>query len=88
MIPVQLQPEPVGFDVNVRRKGQGWLIDHGLGLCSSAPPKTKLPAYWNSALHQAMRARHFAEYIAHGHQQTLKKYSPFVWYEANRQGLL
>lgn len=198
MIPVQLQPEPAGFDVNVRQKGQGWLIDHGFALCSSAPPKTKLPACWswsnellweaysgtcaylaiyfewptgasstdhffpkskhvglayewdnyrlsclgpnrnknkyldvldpvglapntfvlnlssgqirpnpsltdftrttalrtikrlklNSAKHKAMRARHFTEYIAHGHQQTLKKYSPFVWYEANRQGLL
>lgn len=198
MIPVTLQQEPVGFDVNVRQKGQCWLIDHGFVLCASAPPKTKLPNCWswsnellwkaysgtcaylaiyfewptgasstdhfvpkskhvglayewdnyrlsclspnrnknkyldvldpvglapdtfvlnlvsgrikpnpllvdpqrtaalktikrlklNSAHHKAMRARHFSEYIAHGHQPTLQKYSPFVWYEASRQGLL
>lgn len=198
MIPVALQQEPLGFDVNVRQEGQGWLIDHHFVLCASAPPKTKLPAYWswsnqllwaaysgtcaylaiyfewptgasstdhfvpkskhvglayewdnyrlsclgpnrnknkyldvldpvglaantfvlnlasgeikpNPALvgpqrtaaqktikrlqldsphHNAMRAGHFADYIAHGHAPTLRKYSPFVWYEADRQGLL
>lgn len=42
----------------------------------------------DSQEHNQMRARHFSEYIAHRHAPTLKKYSPFVWYEADRQGLL
>lgn len=198
MIPVALQQEPPGFDVNVRQRGQGWLIDSGVALCGSAPPNINLPNYWswsnqllweaysgtcaylaiyfewptgasstdhfvpkskhvglayewdnyrlsclgpnrnknkhldvldpvglapdtfvlnlasgaikpnplltapqkalaresirrlklNSSHHKAMRARHFSEYIAHKHVPTLKKYSPFVWYEADRQGLL
>lgn len=198
MIPVTLQQEPPDFDVNVRQKGQAWLIANGLVLGGPAPPKTKLPNYWswsnerlwkaysgtcaylaiyyewptgasstdhfvpkskhvglayewdnyrlsclgpnrnknkhlnvldpvglapdtfvlnlvsgaikpnplltaqqralarnsirrlklNSVHHKAMRARHFSEYIAHKHVPILKKYSPFVWYEADRQGLL
>ncbi|WLH69689.1 hypothetical protein [Pseudomonas sp. FP2309] len=37
---------------------------------------------------KAARARHYQEYTEHKHQKTFKKLSPFVWYEANRQGLL
>lgn len=37
---------------------------------------------------KAARARHFQEYTEHKHQKTFKKLSPFVWYEAQRQGLL
>lgn len=42
----------------------------------------------NSEETMQMRARHFSEYICHGSPASLKKYSPFVWYEAMRQGLL
>lgn len=198
MIPVVLQSEPADFDVEVRRKGQGWLFDHGIPL-NAAPPKTsELPAYWShsnqqlweayqgtcaylaiffewpsgagstdhfvpksvhaglayewnnyrlsclgpnrrknkyqdvldpvglsadtfflnllsgeirpnprllaadrakarktikrlnldSPLHNAMRAKHFERYLRKKDAQTLKELSPFVWYEANRQGLL
>lgn len=38
--------------------------------------------------HNAMRGRHFTQYARHGDQQTLKELNPFVWYEAQRQGLL
>lgn len=35
-----------------------------------------------------MRVRHFQDYLAHRSTDFLRRYSPFVWYEANRQGLL
>jgi uncharacterized protein (TIGR02646 family) len=38
--------------------------------------------------HNAMRARHFACYLRSKDQQTLQELSPFVWQEAQRQGLL
>ncbi len=42
----------------------------------------------NSSDKQRMRARHYSEYLRHKDPPTLKFYTPFVWYEANRQGLL
>jgi uncharacterized protein (TIGR02646 family) len=36
----------------------------------------------------AMRAKHFVRYLRKKDEETLKELSPFVWYEANRQGLL
>lgn len=42
----------------------------------------------NNADNKLMRAKHYAMYVQHRHSPTLKIYSPFVWYEANRQGLL
>lgn len=38
--------------------------------------------------HNAMRAKHFSRYLRKKDGQTLKELSPFVWAEANRQGLL
>jgi uncharacterized protein (TIGR02646 family) len=35
-----------------------------------------------------MRARHFSEYLKNKDRERLQKYSPFVWYEAQQQGLL
>jgi len=42
----------------------------------------------DSPEHNQMRQRHYREYLEHKHADTLKKLSPFVWYEARRQGLL
>lgn len=42
----------------------------------------------DSPEHNAMRARHYARYLRGKDAQTLKELSPFVWYEAQRQGLL
>lgn len=42
----------------------------------------------NSPDHNQMRQRHYAQYLRHRHVQTLKELSPFVWYEADRQGVL
>lgn len=42
----------------------------------------------NSPDHNAMRARHFSRYLRAKDAQALKELSPFVWYEAQRQGLL
>ena len=42
----------------------------------------------NSSDHKNMRAKHYCRYLQHRHAATLKELSPFVWYEADRQGLL
>ena len=42
----------------------------------------------DSADHNAMRAKHFVRYLRKKDEETLKELSPFVWSEANRQGLL
>ncbi|EFK95099.1 conserved hypothetical protein, partial [sediment metagenome] len=38
--------------------------------------------------HRAMRVKHFFRYLRGKDEQALKELSPFVWYEAQRQGLL
>lgn len=38
--------------------------------------------------HNAMRAKHFSRYVRGKDAQALQELSPFVWYEAQRQGLL
>ena len=42
----------------------------------------------DSEEHNKMRARHYSRYLRCKDEQTLKELSPFVWYEAQRQGLL
>ncbi len=50
--------------------------------------RTILRLKLDSPDHNAMRAKHFSRYISGKDQQALKELSPFVWYEAHRQGLL
>ncbi len=35
-----------------------------------------------------MRVRHFQDYLEHRSKEFLRRHSPFVWYDADRQGLL
>jgi hypothetical protein len=42
----------------------------------------------NSHTNQSMRRKHWCRYLRNKDQATLKELSPFVWYEAQRQGLL
>ncbi len=42
----------------------------------------------DSPEHNRMRLNHYYLYLQHKHVQMLKQLSPFVWYEAQRQGLL
>lgn len=35
-----------------------------------------------------MRRKHFVRYLRAKDEESLRELSPFVWYEANRQGLL
>ena len=42
----------------------------------------------DSPEHNHMRQRHYNQYLRHKDAQTLRELSPFVWYEADRQGLL
>ncbi|WP_218942739.1 hypothetical protein [Rhodoferax sp. BLA1] len=42
----------------------------------------------DSTYHREMRMTHYARYLRNKDVQTLRELSPFVWYEADRQGLL
>lgn len=42
----------------------------------------------DSPEHCAMRQRHYNQYLRHKDAPTLRELSPFVWYEADRQGAL
>jgi uncharacterized protein (TIGR02646 family) len=42
----------------------------------------------DSPEHNNMRQRHYNQYLRHKDEQTLRELSPFVWHEADRQGLL
>ena len=42
----------------------------------------------DSPEHRKMRLRHYNQYLRHKDPVTLQELSPFVWYEAQRQGLL
>lgn len=50
MIPVQLQPEPASFDVNVRTKGLAHLNGKGYALDQPLPPKAEIEPYWRNCL--------------------------------------
>jgi len=52
MIPVQLQPEPSDFDVEVRKKGQSWLAKNGIAVNAPPPKASDLPDYWRACLEQ------------------------------------
>lgn len=56
--------------------------------CKAVARKTMARLKLNSAEHKKMRSRHYLDYLRHRDAITLKYYSPFVWYEADRQGLL
>ncbi len=47
VIPVPLQPEPDGFDVQVRQKGHAWLESNGIALEAAPPIASHLPTYWS-----------------------------------------
>ena len=46
MIPVIPQPEPAGFDRDVRQKGHEWLKKNGIDLNSAPQNPSKLPTLW------------------------------------------
>lgn len=53
-----------------------------------AAQKTIDRLHLDSAQHRRMRQNAFARYLRRKDEETLKELSPFVWHEANRQGLL
>jgi hypothetical protein len=50
--------------------------------------KTSKRLKLDSPDNNAMRAKHFVRYLRNKDEETFKELSPFVWYEARRQGLL
>ena len=47
VIPVSLQPEPDGFDSQVRQRGRAWLESEGIALDAAPPNASNLPNYWS-----------------------------------------
>lgn len=56
MIPVILQPEPAGFDAEVRQGGHAWLRAKGIALNAAPPKASKLPNYWSRSNKQLWEA--------------------------------
>ncbi|MGP8320120.1 MAG: hypothetical protein ACT6FD_04940 [Methanosarcinaceae archaeon] len=54
----------------------------------AAAQKTISRLKLDSVVHNRLRAKHYEIYLRKKDEETLKEYSPFVWYEAQRQGLL
>ncbi len=50
MIPVAPQPEPPGFDVNVRQPGVRWLARKGIDAQQPIPAGVTLESYWTWCL--------------------------------------
>lgn len=50
MIHVDPQPEPASFDVDVRQKGNAWLVKNGFDHTLPLPSGTHPPAYWRACL--------------------------------------
>jgi len=50
MIHVDPQPEPASFDVDVRQKGNAWLVKNGFDHTLPLPSGTHPPACWRSCL--------------------------------------
>jgi len=42
----------------------------------------------DSVEHNQMRAKHYVWYLRKNDEETLKELSPFIWNEAQRQGML
>lgn len=66
-------------------------ISPGSGLSRQARSralKTIKRLKLDSPDHNTMRQRHYNRYLRNKDADTLKELSPFVWYEADRQGLL
>lgn len=57
-------------------------------LLKAAAQKTISRLKLDSVEHNRMRAKHYVMYLRKMDEETLKELSPFVWYEAQRQGLL
>lgn len=50
MIPVTPQPEPGGFDADVRQPGLAWLKASGIATGAPIPKGTKPPRHWRKCL--------------------------------------
>lgn len=83
--PIGLQPET--FILNLA-KGNVRVNPALSASVKASARRTMARLKLNAPELKAARARHFDEYRKHKHEETFRKLSPFVWYEARRQGLL
>lgn len=60
-------------------------LDHATAVLAN---KTIKRLKLDSPEHNHMRQHHYNKYLRHKDSRTLRETSPFVWYEAQRQGLL
>lgn len=85
-----LDPVCLAPDVFFLNLGSGKIrVNPGLDAAlASDARKTIARLRLNSDENAKMRSRHYQMYLEHRHGATLKALSPFVWQEAQRQGLL
>ena len=83
--PIGLMPGT--FELNLVSGGIS--VRKGLALeAALLAEKTIRRLKLDSPEHTQMRQRHYGRYLKGRDSQTLQELSPFVWYEAHRQGLL
>ena len=89
MIHVQPQPELADFDTKVRKNGEIFPNPALSPQLQQQVRNTMERLNPDSPGNRAMRVRHSMDYTNNLYPSDhLKRYSPFVWMEANRQGLL
>lgn len=56
LIPIDLKPEPLCFDKEVRQKGRNYLAHKGIALDKPLPEGVKIKAYWRASIHAIQQA--------------------------------
>ncbi|MYN65680.1 MAG: hypothetical protein F4X11_11725 [Acidobacteria bacterium] len=83
--PIGLEPNTFILDLATGRIRANPSLDDELRIGAE---RTIARLKLDSPEHNEMRAKRFARYVDGGDVQTLREWSPFVWYEARRQNLL
>ena len=83
--PIGLQPDTFVLNLITGEIGPNPALNKDM---KASARKTITRLKLNSVEHNQMRAKHYGRYLRKKDESTLKELSPFVWYEAQRQGLL
>ncbi|MCJ7624680.1 MAG: hypothetical protein MUO76_14355 [Anaerolineaceae bacterium] len=83
--PIGLAPNTFVLNLTTGKISANKALEKNL---KTAAKKTITRLKLDSVEHNRMRALHYVRYLRKKDEKTLKELSPFVWYEAQRQGLL